>query len=464
MTTVKKLALACTLAGGLLATSAFGVDHSAALGAKGEVYIVKAGAYRDFFPKGNEAAAQEPVLVLEIQQPGESPQRVLVPYSKNSDFESAPSVLYEQSSDTVYLVWASRQVNSWNSALMLASYEAGQWSRLTQATGNRFATKSSPQLTITRDSFSDAGSDGQTIVSRSRTILHLTWVEEAGKEDYEILYSPVILVDGEYIGTNPIYSLSSLASSTLSGSQFAPPLSLVLSPTVRIGRDKRTIVVGFVSTTERRVITLEIDSLPEELSSLGETARANIIEIGRNSYPADRPAFAEKVRQNLVDNGGAFHADVIRYIADHVYEQILNDRGQSSNDLQSLGETARANIIEIGASFSGRGLRDRTGGAKPKIAQVDNLDPKPQSVAPHLIQLRVVSSRPMPQVGAEGLQLFLSESGEEVSFGWLGKDKDRVYYRMSQENDWTSPREIKLSDSVTLEKAYQILEQQVRNR
>jgi hypothetical protein len=463
MTTVKKFALACTLAGGLFATSAFGADHSAALGAKGEVYIVKIGAYRDFFPKGNEAAAQEPVLVLEIQQPGENPQRVLVPYSKNSDIESAPSVLYEESSNTVYLVWAVRQVNSWNSALMLASYEGGQWSRLTQATGNRFATKSSPQLTVTRDSFSGAGPDGQT-VSRSRTILHLTWVEEAGQGDYEILYSPVILVDGEYIGTNPIYSLSSFASSTLSGSQFAPPLSLVLSPTVHIGRDKRTIVVGFASTTERRVVTLEIDSLPEELSSLGETARANIIEIGRNAYPADRPAFAEKVRQTLVDNGGAFHADVIRYIADHVYEQVLNDRGQSTDDLYSLGETARANIIEIGASFSGRGLRDRTEGPKPKIAQVDNPDPKPQSTAPHLIQLRVVSSRPMPQVGAEGLQLFLSESGEEVLFGWLGKDKDRVYYRMSQENDWTTPREIKLSDSLTLEKAYQILEQRVRNR
>lgn len=463
MTIVKKLTFACTLAGGLLAASAFGAEHSAALGSDGEVYMAKAGAYRDFFPKGNEAAAQEPVLVLEVQHPGEAPQRVLVPYTKDSDIESAPSVLFEEGSDTVYLVWAVRRVNSWNSTLMLASYADGKWSRLTYVTGNRFATKSSPQLTVTRDNFSVTGVDGQS-VSRSRTILHLTWVEEAGAEDYHVLYSPVILVDGQYIGTNPIYSLSELASSTLSGSPYAPPQSLVLSPTVHSGRDKRTIVVAFASAAERRITTLEIDSLPEELSSLGETARANIIEIGRTNYSADRPAFAEKIRQTLVTNGGAFHADVIRYIADQVYEQILNDRGQTPGDLRSLGETARANIIEIGASFSGRGLRDRGDSSRAKIQQVDPLEEDPQGVPPHLIQLRVVSSRPMPQVGPDGLQLFLSESGEEVLFGWLGKDKDRVYYRMSQDDGWTTPREIKLSDSVTLEKAYQILEQRVRNR
>lgn len=460
MTTSKKLTFAWTIAAVLLAGSAFGLEHSAALGKDGEVYLVKAGAYRDFFPKGNETAAQEPVLVLEIQQPGETPRRVLVPYTKDSDIESSPSVFFEEGSDIVYLVWASRQVNSWNSALMLASLEDGKWSRLTQVTGNRFATKSSPQLTITRDTFSVAGPEEPT--SRTRTILHLTWVEEAGLEDYDVLYSPVILVDGEYIGTNPIFSLSGIGSSTLSGSPFAPPQSLVLSPTVQGGRDKRTIVVAFASVAERRITTLEIDSLPEELSSLGETARANIIEIGRNLYPADRPAFATKIREILVDNGGAFHADVIRYIADQVYNQILQDRGQNQDQLVSLGETARANIIEIGASLSGRGLRDRNDGARPKIEQVDHLDRSSQGVAPHLIQMRVVSSRPTPQMGTTGLRLFVSDSGEEALIAWT--EKDRVYYRMSQNDAWTAPREIKLSDSLTLDKAYQILEQRVRNR
>ncbi|HEY9421584.1 MAG TPA: hypothetical protein VIW92_09230, partial [Thermoanaerobaculia bacterium] len=444
MITLKKLTFACTLASGLLASSAFGADHSAALGDNGEVYQVKAGAYRDFFPKGSDAAAQDPVLALEIQQPGETAQRILVPYTKGSDIETSPAVLFEENFDTVYLVWAVRQANSWNSALMLASFEGGKWSRLTQVTGNRFATKSSPQLTITRDNFSAPGPDGQT-ASMSRTILHLTWVEEAGREDYEVLYSPVILVEGTYIGTNPIYSLSDVASSNLSGSPFAPPQDLVLSPTVHSGRDKRAFIVAFASAVERRVTTLEIDTLPEELSRIGDTARANIIEIGRVSYPADRPGMAEKVRQTLVSSGGAFQADVIRYIADQVYEKIVADRGQNEDDLQALGEVARANIIEIGASFSGRGLRDRGSVNKSRIAEVEHLDPKPQGNSPHLIRLSVVSSRPMPQVGAEGLRLFLSESGQEALFAWLGKEKDRVYYRMSQDDGWNVPREIKLS-------------------
>jgi hypothetical protein len=382
-----------------------------------------------------------------------------VPFTKGSEPESSPALIYEDDSDLLFVVWESR-IAPLNSVLMLASFDGTRWTNPIQITGNPFSSKSLPQLAITRDSFPVPASDGPPVLRR-RTILHLIWEEEGTPGKYEIFYTPVILEEGSYLGWNPIYSLKDFVADGDSGSSFAPPLALVQSPVLQNGGDSRTVVVAFASSEGRWLTSLMIDVLPEELSRLAEGARASIIEIGRQgSFPGNRTSLAEKARVDIVSHGGAFHADVVRYMADQIYDQILADRG---DDLLALAEKARASIIEIGVRLSGRGLRGRgdTAAAKARITEIDDPQSGPNASPSHLIHFRVAASRAIPQVGNNGVRLFVSDSGEDMLMSWT--DRDRVLYRMSRDDGWTDQREIKLSDSVDLDRAYEILAQRVRN-
>jgi hypothetical protein len=455
----KKAMFALIAVAGLLATSASALERTAALGSGGEIYLAKIGTYHDLFPKGEETAASNPVLAIEVAKPGSPTQRLLVPFTKGQEPESSPALIYEDDSDTLFLVWESR-ITPLNSILMLASFDGTRWSSPIQITGNPFSSKSSPQLAITRDTFPVDGPDGTT-ETRRRTVLHLIWEEETVAGSFELLYTPVILEEGSFLGWNPVYHLNDFVADGDSGSGFAPPLTLIHAPTLQSGRDARTIVVAFASNEGRWLTGLVIDVLPEQLSQLADGVRSEIIEIGRHGggYPANRQSLAEKSRADLIARGTAFHADVIRYMADQIYNRILADRG---DDLVSLAGTVRSEIIEIGVRLSGRGLRDRGDTTKAMIAEIEDPQPRPNASPTHLIHFRVAASLPTPQVATTGVRLFVSEGGEDMLVAWT--EKDKVLYRLSNDGGWSNQREIKLSDSMNLDRAYELLAQRVRNR
>jgi hypothetical protein len=356
------------------------------------------------------------------------------------------------------MVWASR-INDISSVLMLASFDGAHWGPPIQITGNPFSSKSSPKLAVNRDSFLVNDSSGSSI-TRRRTIINVVWEEPNRAGNADILYTPVILEEGTYLGWAPVYNLNDLVGREPSGSGFAPPDSLVQSPVLQSGRDARTLVVGFASAETRTLSTVEIDVLPEELSQLAEGARAHIIDVGRSlSYPADLQALADNVKQDIIGRGAAFHADVIQYIADQIHGLVLADH---SNDLSTLSEGARAHIIDVGARLSGRGLRDRNGDAKSIIERIESADPASNPAPAHLLHFRVASSRPIPSAGANGLRVFLSDTGEDALIAWT--DTGRILYRLSQDAGWSEQRQIKLSDSLDAAHAYEILKQRVRSR
>src|SRR4051812_24134479 len=99
--------LALSLLAGTLGSPAFAQDRTAALGTAGEVYLSKVGAYKDLFPKEHATASGNTVLAIDLIQPGATQQRLLVPYTMGADVESSPAVLFEDDSDTLFVVWAS---------------------------------------------------------------------------------------------------------------------------------------------------------------------------------------------------------------------------------------------------------------------------------------------------------------------------------------------------------------------
>jgi hypothetical protein len=445
-------------------------SHDSALGAGGEVYQVRSGNYGDLFPGGQAASPTTPVLAVDVTRSGAPLQRVLIPDTVDFAAESSASLLYENDSQTVFVLWESTQ--GIHPILKLAGFDGTAWSTPITVVGNPFAPKTSPQFAITREIFQDVTDDGTgTVVTKHRTSLHLLWQEEgAAAGSLDTFYTPVIFVDGVCTGNNPVYNLSDFLPAA-AATDIQP--TLLRAPTIQSGRDQRTVVVGFASQSKGQMATVEIDVLPEELSRLSEEARSHIIEIGASLYSSNLPDLAAKARSHIIEIGVAFHPELASTLADQVSTTIL---AGGANDLPDLAEKARSHIIEIGAKLSARGLRNLNEDALSQIVQVD--DPgaagtaggaalaaspsAPTSSAAYLIQVRVASHRPIPRVGPGNVVVFVSEAGEDALISWA--QADRVLYRLSTDSTWTEPRTLLFSPTVDIAKAYDILGQRIRNR
>lgn len=207
---------------------------------------------------------------------------------------------------------------------------------------------------------------------------------------------------------------------------------------------------------------MEIDVLPEEISLLAEDCRAHIIELGQTYYPGHLQNLADNASFEVISQGTAFNGDIANYIAGQVNSLVLADRGTSPADLTALSEKARAHIIELGAALSGRGLRDPGGNDKALIESIVSVDPTVDTTAPsNLIHFRVASSRPAPQMGSTGTQLFLSETGDDAIVAWTGTGK--ILYLQSQGTGWSDPKQINLTGSLDAPHAFDILKQRARS-
>lgn len=453
----------CSLAALLGAGLAAAEKREVALGANGEVYQVKAGTYGDLFPGSSRYAADFPVLALDVTAPGGEPQRILVPSSADADVESSAAVIFEDASNTAFLIWESQ--HSYHSQLRVASWDGSRWAEPIPPIlgGNLLSPKTLPQIAVTRDSYVAAGANGP--VSRIATTLHLLWAEEV-TSGLEAFYMPVILEDGVCIGETPLFRLSDFEGETDAtplASQ-APAVNLQRAPAIQKGRDERTVVLGFSSIKTNRVVTLEVDALPQALTNLAGGARAQIIDTGaRLSYPANVRQLGDRVRAAILQSGTAFEAEIVQTLADRTRDFIVAHGGRDRN-LTSLAGGARAQIIDTGAKLSGRGLKALTSQASstPVNARIEEiagtLGGQPIS---HLLQFRLLSSRPAPTVGAGDVMLFLSASGENVLVSWNPGD-GHIYYRQSQGGDWNDAIDLKLTRSLDLPGAYGMLEKRIR--
>ena len=449
----------------LAASAARAAHRDAILGAEGELYRVRTGTYGELFPGGNELDRANPVLALEVVKPDGSVQLHLVPGTKEADVEREPFLQYEEASNTLFLVWESRRTLILPFLRLSAFNGEWLWPDPIDIMGNPFAPKMSPQLAVTQDTYREGGTP------RHRTVLHVVWgEEESGSGLLETFYTPVILEDGNFAGRSPVLKLNDLETPAAADDGADPSPELFQALQIHRGRDQRTVVVAFISPANRRLLTVEIDSLPSQLVQLADGARSHIVDIGAKFYPAKIERLGEEARSHIVDIGGAFHLEVVRSIADYVRSYILSEGHRKDPDgLKAIADGARSHIVDIGAKLSGRGLRGTVGVSTTASSLVVEIKPEAVLSTPenlrrssHILQLRQVSERPAPEVGSGEIRLFLSESGEHVLVAWA--EKDRVVYRESTGSGWRAPLEIKLSESLDLAQAFAALETRVRNR
>lgn len=457
--------LCLTLGLGLAALPAAASHGEATLGSEGEIYMVRTGTYGDLFSGSSRYDRKTPVLALDIVRPDVPVERLLVPDTENEAVESMPSLLFEETTGTAFLVWESR-IN-YHPILMLSGFDGTTWSKPIMIVSNPFADKTSPDVAITHDTYEEPGQDGKPLVHH-RTILHVIWSEENGSGLRETFYTPVIFEDGVFVGLHGVVNLNGIGALTMSASASTVPGGLIASPRIESGRDRSTVVVAFASDVTQQLVSLEIDVLPTQLARLADDARAYIIDLGaRATAPGQEiKGIAEDARAYIIDLGAkrGFQPEVARSIGDLVRDHIAGDGapqpgGGGAGDFKVIGDKARAYIIDLGAKLSGRGLRTASSSVPSTVENVE-FDGDSEEGASHFIQFRLAASLPLPQVGTEQVEMFLSETGQDVIVSWT--EGNRLRYRQSQDGDWSETRELRLGGGLDLAQAYQILSRKVR--
>lgn len=445
-----------------------------ALGARGEVYSAIAGRYGDLFPAGVVADADAPVLAVDVQRPDGSSSRLLVPGTEDTQIEGSPSLVYEATSSTLYLVWESK-ANPSQSRLNLVGLSTGGWSDVIEVSGSVEPLKGAPNVLATHDTFSVPALDkDHPAIRRDRTVLHVMWWEQ-GDRGEEVFYAPVILQNGHYLGWNPVIDLNQLdpnppAAPAPDGT--ASP-ALYRSPGVEPGPDSQSVVVGFVNPRTERLLSLEVEVLPAPLSFLADDVAAFMQQIGYGSRGIQ--AFAGAVRGHMIEIGNRLNGAVVGYLADHVKQKIIETLTASpKTDLTTLISIVRGHMIEIGASLFSQGMSTAPEAQRVDVLEITQQAPStPAAAAPgagaavlqarHDLRIGLVADRPAPAVGSGPTRIFLSEDGARGLVSWE-QDGQVLYRESAEDGGWSDVLRLPPDIAQSEDRADEILRGRVRNR
>ncbi len=438
----------------------YGESHDVALGANGDLYRIRTGIFRDLFPTAL-AQSDSNVLALDVTRPGPNgplTERLLVPGTNGNDVESSPSLFFEESAKSIFLVWESR-INPLHSVLYLTSLANSQFGEVVQISSDRYSFKSSPRIAVSHDSFELPDATGNP-ARHYRTIVETVWWETTGSDDRAV-YAPVVLIDGEYIGWNPVFQLDDLSKSNDLRVTTVPNGPLLHAPSIQIG-DGSTTVATFVNSETGLLNALEIDALPVDLSDIAARVRAKILTYPR--IPSPITPLADAARAQIIEIGSNLHPSIRGFIADATRAQIIEIGARfSPGQVRRLADATRAQIIEIGAdTFGGRGGRQQNL-TYQMVEVLASPTAEPTVAAPgHVLSVHTAASLPVPDTGDAVPNVYASTHGDSLIVSW--RQGDKILYRESTDDGWTDVLSIALGPNMTPEQAEQILAQRARNR
>jgi hypothetical protein len=428
-----------------------------AVGPEGLVYSLHEGAYGDLFPRQGLGEADSSALALDVIDGEGGRTRLLVPGTEGVDVDDSASLLFEDESNTLFVLWQTKS-NVIHSRLNLVGYRDGEWSEPIEISGKPFGWKSSPQLAVTRDAFETEAEDG-TAHEWSRTVLHVLWRESGPTGEPQVFYSPVTLLNGEYTGWNPVHLLDQFVDVAPAGKPGAVGSMVADAPAIEPGWNSHSVVVAFVPEASGVLVTLGIELTPGEISFLGDEARHQISEVGR-SLPAGGGigALAGKVRHQISEVGARLklHPSVTQYLAEAAHAEIL---AAAPNDpVEALADRVRHQISEVGARITDRGFERMLGKSALHLLEMPE---RIEDGTPSLM-ISVVSPmmiRTAPETGGEAPTLHLSRDGGAALVSWQGKGV--LEYRESLPEGWSEVRTLRLHGELDLERALQMLDRRI---
>lgn len=478
------LAAALLLAGGMALAPAPAAAETV-LGDDGSLYTVVAGAYGELFADGAHPPRRS-VLAVDVAAPGGTSKRLLVPETTGHDVDGAARLLFEPSSNVLYVVWEARKASG-AARLMLAGLAAPSgatgalaWDPAVEISGDVTALKGTPQLTGGNEAYllPSQTQAGQLEVHR-RSVLHVVWWEErAGGE--QIFYSPLVFEDGLFVGWNPVVELAELAPYGTSKTPEPIAPELLRSPRVAPGRDMHSILVGFLHQASGRLLVVEARTLPGEIGFVAERMRSQIIEIGRTGGPREEivEKIQQKMRSQIIEIGHRFNPRVVQEVAWRAAAEVkILAEANPNLPWDVLAERMRSQIIEIGADL----LADQGAPRHPvqKTYEISQSNRDAVDLS-HLVRLRLVADLPAPPAelarNAGQSRIYVAEDAERILVSWTDGSGATTYTESrpgavdTATADtpagavWTAPRRLPSGPALTAGDVDLILEKRVGRR
>ena len=436
----------------LLATLALAgaaaADGIQVLGSDGTIYNLLDDTYAALFGDGGEAEGDSRVLGLERIAPDGTSQRYLVPETSSASAEVAAQLVYDQATDTVFVLWEGI-LNELHPLLFLASFQDDGWGGVQEISGDPFARKGHPQLGVTRDRDQTRTSeDGEAL----RTTLHIVWWEETSGGTRK-RYAPVVVSSGATGYTwHPTWDLSSFLEAV-----DAPPVA-AYTELVRLapGSTSNNVLVGFLTTGGDRIASVEANVLPPALAGLADAARFHITVSGLRWDSIE--TLAADVERFIRETGDGFDPEALDFLAEHTAAALRNERlPLGGTDLGDLGDAARFHIINSGLRIANHGISSNDA---YQLIEVERLD---QPGTFDVLKISVLSDRPVPAEAEGPFDLFLSVDGRHAIVSWR-IESGSVAYVESTDDGWGPARYLTLREGFSLEDAHAMLDGLARSR
>ena len=302
---------------GLLALAGLGLfagradAASAVLAKDGTLYEVFPTSYGAVIPGANASDATLRVLALRTTPPGGTPAVEVVGGTVNDFFKLEASIEFDEATQSVFIVYS--RVRGFFSDVLVAIHRDGAWVDGNFLPNPGLYISLSPQLLVTRQTYTDADADGQPL-TKSRTILSIVWWEESGAA--QARYAAVFIEDGSLrLDDVTAWNLNELNGAAGPTDNSGLPPSSYMHPSLQ--RDAGTnggVLVSFANLAVRKeqVIRLAFpDNLPKLVPPDGLTA-AQRKSFARGHTPIGR-SFTETQLPTQIDL--SFQAQVGTFIS-----------------------------------------------------------------------------------------------------------------------------------------------------
>jgi hypothetical protein len=418
------------------------------VGSQGTVLRALNGTFGSIFPGSTDHPAESSVLALEVVRDGVA-QRLLVPGTESYSEEYSPTLVHDSRAEVTYLLWEGLH-NGVHPLLYLRSYDGSQWGPEIELSGSPFARKGHPQLFVTRDRSLEPTTEATGPVEVERAVLHVFWWEEIG-DQLRKRYSPVVLEAGRFIGANPVRDLSELIAAG-PDAVFQPNFGETLK--VQAGPDMGSAIAGFLEQDLGQLVTVKVEVAPRALSRLAESVIDFVSAQPAGLTPAD---LAARVRDHVATAGTGLHPATLDYLKLSVYAMIAGlDPAALTGGLQNVAGQAGIHILVIGRRHTVE-LGNEIPLGVVTAARADGARPW------HHVSLAHVASFSLPAEVGVDTRYFFSKSGKDACVAWRVENK--VYYRETASGgQWTEPRSIDVTDSLSLDTVLAIIEQRTLDR
>jgi hypothetical protein len=399
--------------------------------ALGSRYQAIAGRLDDLFPKpgaGSSVAGDAPALAIDVALPDGSVRRLLVPGTDGMELELQPTLVFEDATSTLFVLWLQRGTDG-RSHVLLHALHGDDWGDRVPVTREAMGVERPPSIVLTRD-------------AAQRTVLHLAWSadERGGVRSF---YSPVVLFHGEYAGWNPIVDLGRMDPHPPASP--SPPASAVYrAGGVADGVDVRSVVIASASDATGHLLTARSRVLPMGLVAFSDEARNHLIGVG-GTWRRSARELADEMAMYLEELEHEIHVGARIYLARAARTFIVKN-ASLIGEPEELGDALRRHLLEAGASLLSQEFE--TAPLTCGLIEVGPDAADQTEPARHVFEVCRIRDRALPSIGEDSIEIRASRDGGLVLLSW--REGETVRFRLSEDSGWTEPRSLEPGGDIDL--------------